>query len=80
MSLFKKSIFKLKKKNKTHTHNCVITVYEATFGQMLIEPGFVHMVQWFEKCRKLWSQCRPQWDEPLFNLSEDFFDVIMVSY
>lgn len=47
---------------------------------MLTEPSFVHMVQWFEKCRKLWIQCCPQWDEPLFNLSEDFFDVIMVSH
>lgn len=46
---------------------------------MLIEPGFVHMVQWFEKCRQLWIQCGPQWDETLFNLSEDFFDVLRVS-
>ncbi|XP_053281245.1 synaptonemal complex protein 2 [Pleuronectes platessa] len=36
------------------------------------------MVQWFEKCRQLWIQCGPQWDEPLFNLSEDFFDVLTV--
>ncbi|XP_029292237.1 synaptonemal complex protein 2 isoform X3 [Cottoperca gobio] len=36
------------------------------------------MVQWFEKCRKLWIQCGPQWDESLFNLSEDFFDALMV--
>ncbi|XP_023283356.1 synaptonemal complex protein 2 [Seriola lalandi dorsalis] len=36
------------------------------------------MVQWFEKCRKLWIQCGPQWNEPLFNLSEDFFDALTV--
>ncbi|XP_060930612.1 synaptonemal complex protein 2 [Limanda limanda] len=34
------------------------------------------MVQWFEKCRQLWIQGGPQWDEPLFNLSEDFFDAL----
>lgn len=37
------------------------------------------MVQWFEKCRQLWIQRGPQWDESLFNLSEDFFDAFMVS-
>ncbi|XP_070767245.1 synaptonemal complex protein 2 [Enoplosus armatus] len=36
------------------------------------------MVQWFEKCRQLWIQCGPQWNETLFNLSEDFFDTLMV--
>ncbi|XP_034732402.1 synaptonemal complex protein 2 isoform X2 [Etheostoma cragini] len=36
------------------------------------------MVQWFEKCRQLWIQCGPQWNETLFNLSEDFFDALMV--
>ncbi|XP_038579496.1 synaptonemal complex protein 2 isoform X5 [Micropterus salmoides] len=36
------------------------------------------MVHWFEKCRQLWIQCGPQWDEILFNLSEDFFDALMV--
>ncbi|XP_049921300.1 synaptonemal complex protein 2-like [Epinephelus moara] len=36
------------------------------------------MVQWFEKCRRLWIECGPQWDETLFNLSEDFFDALMV--
>ncbi|XP_022597535.1 synaptonemal complex protein 2 [Seriola dumerili] len=36
------------------------------------------MVQWFEKCRKLWIQCGPQWNEPLYNLSEDFFDALTV--
>ncbi|XP_037627910.1 synaptonemal complex protein 2 isoform X9 [Sebastes umbrosus] len=35
------------------------------------------MVQWFEKCRQLWIQCGPQWDETLFNLSEDFLDALM---
>ncbi|KAI9530932.1 hypothetical protein NQZ68_000423 [Dissostichus eleginoides] len=34
--------------------------------------------RWFEKCRQLWIQCGPQWDETLFNLSEDFFDALMV--
>ncbi|KAM9350340.1 LOW QUALITY PROTEIN: synaptonemal complex protein 2 [Symphorus nematophorus] len=46
--------------------------------QLLIEPVFVHMVQWFEKCRQLWIQCGLQWNETLFNLSEDFFDALMV--
>ncbi|KAJ4934026.1 hypothetical protein JOQ06_006833, partial [Pogonophryne albipinna] len=36
------------------------------------------MVQWFEKCRQLWIQCGPKWDETLFNLSEDFFDALLV--
>nr|XP_057940990.1 synaptonemal complex protein 2 isoform X2 [Doryrhamphus excisus] len=36
------------------------------------------MVQWFEKCKKLWIQCKPQWDESLSRLSEDFFDAVMV--
>ncbi|XP_074501267.1 synaptonemal complex protein 2 [Sebastes fasciatus] len=35
------------------------------------------MVQWFEKCRQLWIQCGLQWDETLFNLSEDFLDALM---
>ncbi|KAL6119851.1 sycp2l [Pungitius sinensis] len=43
-------------------------------GQGLLEK----MVQWFEKCRQLWIQCGPQWDETLYNLSEDFFDALMV--
>ncbi|KAI3356815.1 hypothetical protein L3Q82_003476 [Scortum barcoo] len=33
---------------------------------------------WFEKCRQLWIQCGPKWDETLFSLSEDFFDALMV--
>ncbi|KAK9515487.1 hypothetical protein VZT92_026131 [Zoarces viviparus] len=28
--------------------------------------------------KQLWIQCGPQWDETLFNLSEDFFDALMV--
>ncbi|KAM7404534.1 hypothetical protein PAMP_011876 [Pampus punctatissimus] len=34
--------------------------------------------RWFEKCRQLWIQCGPWWDETLYNLSEDFFDALMV--
>nr|XP_010772156.1 PREDICTED: synaptonemal complex protein 2 [Notothenia coriiceps] len=34
--------------------------------------------RWFEKCRQLWIQCGPKWDETLFNLSEDFFDALLV--
>ncbi|XP_047187101.1 synaptonemal complex protein 2-like isoform X2 [Scophthalmus maximus] len=45
----------------------------GVIGQGLVKK----MVQWFEKCRQLWVQCGPQWDETLFNLSEDFFDVLM---
>ncbi|XP_075950789.1 synaptonemal complex protein 2 [Anarhichas minor] len=45
----------------------------------LIAQGLLKkMVQWFGKCRQLWIQCGPQWDETLFNLSEDFFDALMV--
>ncbi|XP_029361274.1 synaptonemal complex protein 2 [Echeneis naucrates] len=45
----------------------------------LIGQGLINkMVQWFEKCRQLWIQGGPQWDEALFNLSEDFFDALMV--
>ncbi|XP_030279267.1 synaptonemal complex protein 2 isoform X4 [Sparus aurata] len=45
----------------------------------LIAQGLLKkMVQWFEKCRQLWIQRGPQWDESLFTLSEDFFDAFMV--
>ncbi|XP_054465353.1 synaptonemal complex protein 2 [Anoplopoma fimbria] len=45
----------------------------------LIAQGLLEkMVQWFRKCRQLWIQCGQQWDETLFNLSEDFFDALMV--
>lgn len=45
----------------------------------LIEPFFVQMVEWFEKCRQLWIQCGLQWDENLIDLSEDFLNALMVS-
>ncbi|KAK2851248.1 hypothetical protein Q5P01_007524 [Channa striata] len=48
------------------------------FSQLLIEHGIMHMEQWFEKCRQLWIQCGTQWDETLFNLSEDFFEALLV--
>ncbi|XP_030588703.1 synaptonemal complex protein 2 isoform X3 [Archocentrus centrarchus] len=45
----------------------------------LIEQGLIKkMVEWFGKCRQLWIQCGPQWDENLINLSEDFLNVLMV--
>ncbi|KAF3696749.1 Synaptonemal complex protein 2 [Channa argus] len=45
----------------------------------LIAQGLIRKIkQWFEKCRQLWIQCGPQWDETLFNLSEDFFEALMV--
>ncbi|XP_076597979.1 synaptonemal complex protein 2 [Chaetodon auriga] len=45
----------------------------------LIAQGLLKkMVEWFEKCRHLWIQCGPQWDETLFSLSEEFFDALMV--
>ncbi|CAK6951244.1 synaptonemal complex protein 2 [Scomber scombrus] len=50
----------------------------GTYLKLLTESGFVHMVQWFGKCRQLWIQCGPRWDETLFNLSEDFFEALMV--
>ncbi|XP_042347777.1 synaptonemal complex protein 2-like [Plectropomus leopardus] len=45
---------------------------------MIAQGLLKKMVQWFEKCRQLWILCGPQWDETLFNLSEDFFDALMV--
>ncbi|XP_069382156.1 synaptonemal complex protein 2 [Paralichthys olivaceus] len=45
---------------------------------MIVRGLIKKMVQWFEKCRQLWIHCGPQWDETLFNLSEDFFDALMV--
>ncbi|XP_035513508.1 synaptonemal complex protein 2-like [Morone saxatilis] len=45
---------------------------------LIVQGLLKKMVQWFEKCRQLWIQCGPQWDETLFNLSEDFFDALMV--
>ncbi|XP_034029114.1 synaptonemal complex protein 2 [Thalassophryne amazonica] len=51
-------------------------------GQRLLETvpqSLINkMVQWFEKCRQLWIQCGPQRNESLLNLSEDFFDALMV--
>ncbi|XP_026188403.1 LOW QUALITY PROTEIN: synaptonemal complex protein 2 [Mastacembelus armatus] len=45
----------------------------------IIAQGLIKkMEQWFEKCRHLWIQCGPEWDESSFNLSEDFFDALMV--
>ncbi|XP_056279683.1 synaptonemal complex protein 2 [Pseudoliparis swirei] len=45
----------------------------------LIAQGLLEkMVQWFGKCRQLWIECGPKWDETLFNLSEEFFDALMV--
>ncbi|XP_075331608.1 uncharacterized protein sycp2 [Odontesthes bonariensis] len=38
---------------------------------------FVHMVQWFEKCRQIWTQHGPHWDETLFTLSENFLNALM---
>lgn len=40
----------------------------------------MHMLHWYEGCRQLWIQRGPKWDEGLLNLSEDFFDALMVSY
>ncbi|KAM6924887.1 synaptonemal complex protein 2 [Xenentodon cancila] len=34
--------------------------------------------QWFEKCKQLWIQCGPHWDETLLTLSENFFSALMV--
>lgn len=40
----------------------------------------IHMLHWYEGFRQLWIQRGPKWDEALLNLSEDFFDALMVSY
>ncbi|XP_047228681.1 synaptonemal complex protein 2 isoform X4 [Girardinichthys multiradiatus] len=45
----------------------------------LISQGLIKkMVQWFEKCRKLWIQHGPKWDETLLTLSENFLNALMV--
>lgn len=41
---------------------------------------YMHMLHWYEGCRQLWIEGGPKWDEALLNLSEDFFDALMVSY
>ncbi|XP_070400758.1 synaptonemal complex protein 2 isoform X5 [Nothobranchius furzeri] len=38
------------------------------------------MVQWFEKCKLLWIQHGPLWDETMFTLSENFFNALMVAH
>ncbi|CAG6021345.1 unnamed protein product [Menidia menidia] len=45
----------------------------------LITQGLIKkMVQWFEKCRQMWIQHGPHWDETLFTLSENFLNALMV--
>ncbi|XP_029993957.1 synaptonemal complex protein 2 [Sphaeramia orbicularis] len=45
----------------------------------LIAQGLIKkMVQWFEKCRQLWIKSGTQRNETLLNLSEGFFDALMV--
>ncbi|XP_027878082.1 synaptonemal complex protein 2 isoform X1 [Xiphophorus couchianus] len=45
----------------------------------LISQGLIKkMVQWFDKCRKLWIQHGPHWNETMFELSENFLSVLMV--
>ncbi|KAM9785623.1 uncharacterized protein sycp2 [Neosynchiropus ocellatus] len=39
--------------------------------------NFVHMVQWFEKCRNLWVNGGPHWNETLLSLCEDFSDTLL---
>lgn len=71
----------LPKKISIHLKRHSVRAVSVTpLRQMLIEPVIVHMVQWFEKCRQLWIESGPRWDETLFNLSEDFFDALMVSF
>ncbi|KAM9342503.1 uncharacterized protein sycp2 [Pholidichthys leucotaenia] len=44
----------------------------------LIAKGVIEkMMEWFEKCRQLWIHCGPRWDQTLFNLAEDFLNVLM---
>ncbi|XP_041859500.1 synaptonemal complex protein 2 [Melanotaenia boesemani] len=44
----------------------------------LITQGLIKkMVQWFEKCKQLWIQCGPHWDETLLTLSENFLNALM---
>ncbi|XP_061910349.1 synaptonemal complex protein 2 isoform X3 [Entelurus aequoreus] len=45
----------------------------------IITQGLIKkMVQWFEKCKKLWIQRGSHSDEYLSRLSENFFDAVMV--
>ncbi|XP_015257877.1 PREDICTED: synaptonemal complex protein 2-like, partial [Cyprinodon variegatus] len=45
----------------------------------LISQGLIQkMVQWFEKCRKLWIQQGPHWDKTMYVLCENFLNVLMM--
>lgn len=60
-------------------HNVWVQYKYVCSVKCSLDVVFMYMVQWFEKCRQLWIKCGPQWDEASFNLSEDFFDALMVS-
>ncbi|KAM9855210.1 uncharacterized protein sycp2 [Aulostomus maculatus] len=44
----------------------------------IIAQGLIRKIKWFEKCRQLWIQGGTRWNETLFNLSEEFFDALMM--
>ncbi|TWW56509.1 synaptonemal complex protein 2-like [Takifugu flavidus] len=46
--------------------------------EMIAQGLHKKMLHWYEECRQLWIQGGPKWDEALLNLSEDFFDALMV--
>ncbi|KAM4570552.1 uncharacterized protein sycp2 [Fundulus diaphanus] len=47
----------------------------------LISQGLIKkIIQWFEKCRKLWIQHGPRWDEAIFSLCENFLNALMVAH
>lgn len=70
---------RLAHKDKYSSKDTKCAVWVIALNQLLIGSAFVHMVLWFEKCRQLWIQYGPRWNETLLNLSEDFFDALMVS-
>ncbi|XP_027144283.1 synaptonemal complex protein 2 isoform X2 [Larimichthys crocea] len=59
-------------------NNLKLPGYRDGLAGIVAQGLLKKMVQWFEKCRQLWIQCGPQWDETLFSLSEEFFDALMV--
>ncbi|KAM4738199.1 LOW QUALITY PROTEIN: synaptonemal complex protein 2 [Anableps anableps] len=71
----------IKKISICYTHNISYNAYKVNifrFEMIFFFCVCVYMVQWFEKCRKLWIQHGPQWDETMFTLSENFLNALMV--
>ncbi|XP_028308865.1 synaptonemal complex protein 2 isoform X2 [Gouania willdenowi] len=48
------------------------------FSGLMTQGLIKKMMHWFEKSRQMWIQCGPQWDKPMFTLSEDLLNALMV--